>query len=55
MKYISLIFLDFYFSVIIGRILISFYVATVLCDLRRLRSVFRFTFRYTFRYTFTYV
>lgn len=42
MKYIFSIFVDFDFNVIIGKMLISFYVATVFCDLCKLHSIFRF-------------
>ena len=42
MEYIFLICVDFDFNVIIGKMLISFYAAAVLCDPGRLHSIFRF-------------
>lgn len=41
MKYVFLICVDFDFNVIIGKMLISFYAAIVLCAPHRLRSIFR--------------
>lgn len=42
MKDIFLLCVDFDFNVLIGKMLVSFYEATVFCDLRRLNNTFRF-------------